>query len=470
MAKVRTLRWLAFAIFLALFVAVVLRWISLERWHWQMTHAIEEFSSPTPLPSATPSPSATRPPVASGKFDVARLFNGITLRSEVETAPGAAASDERVDPLSYVIDLKLKARVPTPNRSIEELTKVSPELGKLLPGLAALIKPESVSPFFAQLYETKVRELRENLSRLDLLLSRHNFYDCQTVLSLRHPETKRRALLFQADMDVDADGSDGDRVPAGNGVSPTFKPFTSFKWAKKSDRPNPYLGPVEEKLNRAEVEQKPASSDRKRELKNTAAELRDEINAMKKFSYLIGTYDPFIVVPGSFMRGNDAVKVGDYAVVVAGNEIYPAIVGDVGPNDKVGEASLRIAKEINALSNPNNRPISELKATYIVFNGTADPSFGPPDLEKLQARCESLVKEIGGASRALHHWENTVPPLPTPTPTPIPSPSPGVSPSPTPFLSATPMFSETPSPTPTPLVHPTFAFPTPTPSPSASLY
>ena len=90
--------------------------------------------------------------------------------------------------------------------------KVSPDLGKLLPGLATMIKPEAVSPLFAQLYETKVRELRENLNRLDLLLSRHNFYDCQTVLALRHPESKRRALLFQADMDVDADGSDGDRV------------------------------------------------------------------------------------------------------------------------------------------------------------------------------------------------------------------------------------------------------------------
>src|SRR5207302_10310679 len=104
-----------------------------------------------------------------------------------------------------------------------------------------------------------------------------------------------------------------------------------------------------------------ATPDRKRDLRSAAAELRDEINAMKKFSYLIGTYDPFIVVPGNFTKGPDAVKVGDYAVVIAGNTIYPAIVGDVGPNDKVGEASLRIGKEINSLSNPNNRPVSDLK-------------------------------------------------------------------------------------------------------------
>ena len=456
-----TLRRIVLLIFFALFAAVTLRWISLERWRWTITRV--EESSPTP--TAAPSPTATRAPVLSGKFDVARLFNGITLRSEVETAAGAAASEERVDPMSYMIDLKLHARVPTPNRTVDELAKMSPDLGHLLPALTTMAKAEAVSPLFAQLYETKVRELRENLNRLDLLLSRHNFYDCQTVLALKHPETKRRALLFQADMDVDADGSDGDRVPAGNGVSPTFKPFTSFRWAKKSNRPNPYLPGIEERLRRVELEQKTATPERKRELKNAVIELRDEINTMKKYSYLIGTYDPFIVVPASFTKGGDGVHVGDYSLVIVGNTIYPAIVGDVGPNDRVGEASLRIAKEVNALSNPNNRPLSELKATYIVFNGTADPTWGPPDLEKLQVRCEALVKEIGGASMPLHHWINTVPPLPTPTPTPTPTPSPTMSPSVSP--TPTPFFSETPSPTSPPLIHPTFAFPTPTTSPSS---
>src|SRR6476660_10206018 len=115
-----------------------------------MTRA-EEIEVPSPTPTAAPSASATRPPVLSGKFDVARLFNGITLRSEVETASGAAASEERVDPMSYVIDLKLHARVPTPNRSVDELGKVSPDLGNLLPGLTTLAKAEAVSPFFAQL-------------------------------------------------------------------------------------------------------------------------------------------------------------------------------------------------------------------------------------------------------------------------------------------------------------------------------
>lgn len=426
--------------------AMVYRWLSLERWHSRISTspAAEEAVSPGPAPTAAPS----RPPVVSGKLDTAKLFNGITLRTAVETPVGGAASDERVDPQSYVLDLKLQVRVPTPNRTLEELARVSPSLPKLLPALGSLINAEAVSPLFGQLYETKVRMLRENLGRLDLLLSRHNFYDCQTVLALKHPESHRKVLMFQADMDVDSDGSDGDRLPAGSGVSPNFKPFTSFRWDKRTKSLNPYLPPSEERLKKAEAENK--NGERKREI----AQLKDDIDAMKRFSYLIGATDPYMVVPGSFTRGTDPARVGDYALVIYGDQIYPTIVGDVGPNDKLGEASLRIAKEISGSATAMNRPVNDLKVTYAVFPGTADPKFGPPDLDKLQSRCEALVKEMGGASVPLHHWENIIPtPTPTPSPTPVPSPTPSASPVQTPAL---------PSPSPAA----TFAFPIQAPTPT----
>src|SRR5260370_3236980 len=96
-------------------------------------------------------------------------------------------------------------------------------------------------------------------------------------------------------------------------------------------------------------------------------------------------------MPGEFASGKDDIKGGDYALVVFADVVYPAIVGDIGPNDKVGEASLRIAKQINALSTPYNRPVSDLKVTYLVFPGTADNPFGPPDLKKLQPRSQNLA-------------------------------------------------------------------------------
>ena len=402
----------------ALFAAIVYRWISLER--------LQHFAPAEVLGTPTPEPTATRPPVITGKLDTAKLFNGITLHSTVETIAGADAATERTVPDSYVLDLKLLARVPSPNKTVEELAKVSPQLPTLFPGLASMISVDSVSPLFAQLYDTKVRMLRENLGRLDLLLSRHNFFDCQTVLQLQYPQTHRRALLLQADMDVDADGSDSDRLSAGTGAPANFKPATSYRWRKKTDAPNPYLAGTEERLKRAEDEYALTTTNpaRKRELRNAIADLRGEVSTLKKFSFLIGATDPFIVVPGTFTRGPDPVKVGDYALVVFGDAIYPVIVGDVGPNDKVGEASLRVAKELNALATAYNRPVSDLKVTYLVFPGTADPQFGPPDLEKLSARCQQLVDEIGGASVPLHHWANIIPtPTPTPSPTPTASPA-----------------------------------------------
>ena len=432
-------------IFGALFAAIVYRWISLERL---------QRVAPAEIPATpTPEPTPTRPPVITGKLDTGKLFNGITLHSTVETISGADATTERTQPDSYVLDLRLQARMPSPNKTIEELAKVSPQLPTLLPGLASMLSADPVSPLYAQLYDTKVRMLRENLARLDLLLSRHNFFDCQTVLQLQHPQTHRKALLLQADMDVDADGSDGDRMPVGTGAPANFKPSTSYRWAKKTSAPNPYLAATEQALKRAEDEYAVATTTpaRKRDLRNAIAQLRAEVGTLKKYSFLIGATDPFIVVPGAFTHAHDPVKPGDYALVVFGDSVYPAMVGDVGPNDKVGEASLRIAKQINALSTPYNRPVSDLKVAYVIFPGTADQPFGPPDLEKIQARCDTLVKEIGGASVPLHHWENIIPPSPTPSPTPGPSLSPSVTPSPSPTEPAS--ASALPS--------PTFAFPVP---------
>jgi Fungal chitosanase of glycosyl hydrolase group 75 len=449
--RLRTLRFFTLVLFSAVLAAIVLRWISLERWHRTQAIAPEEPIEVV-IPEKTPAPSQPgKPPVITGRLDTARLFSGITVHAAVDPTPGGAASDERADPQSYVLDLKLHARVPAPNKTIEELAKVSPDLPRLLPGLATMLTPDSVSPFFKELYDTKLKLLQQNLVRLDQLLSRHNFYDCQTVLQLRHPESHRRAVLLQADMDVDADGSDSDRLPAGSGASANFKPVTSFRWPKKSPIPNPYLPAMEEKVKRyeGELSAKGTAPERKRELKGAISELRDEMESLKRYSFLIGATDPYIVLPSGLGKA-DGGKVGDYVVVVFGDRIFPAVVGDIGPSDKTGEASLRIAKEINAMATPNNRPVSDLKVTYLIFPGTAETPFGPPDLEKLQVRCEALVKEIGGATVPLHHWENIIPPLPTPTPSPSPTAT---------ASAATPPGASPGS---------TFAFPLPSASASAS--
>ena len=454
----RTLRLILILLLAALFAAILLRWISLERWRRSVETAGVESEG---LPERTPTPTP-KPPLIGGKLETARLFNGITLNATVEPTPGGAASEERRDPQSYVLELKLRTRVPVPNKTIEELAQVNPALPRILPGLASMITPDSVSPFFDELYQTKLRRLNANLSRLDQLLSRDNFYDCQTVLRLQHPETHRKALLVQSEMDVDSDGSDADRLPDGSGLSPNFQPFTSYRWPKKTTNPNPYLGTLSEKIRTWETEAalKTTRAARKAELQGAIADAKAGIINLKKYSFLIGATDPFIVIPGGFTRSEGA-KIGDLAVVIYNDAIYPAIVGDVGPTDKAGEASFRIVKEISPTATPLYSPVNDLRATYVIFPGTAETPFGPPDLDKMHERCVALLKEIGGAGVPVHQWVNIIP-TPTPTPSPTATPSPTITPSPTPPASPGPIASPSASP------EPTFAFPLPSPSETPS--
>jgi hypothetical protein len=103
-----------------------------------------------------------------------------------------------------------------------------------------------------------------------------------------------------------------------------------------------------------------------------------------------------------------APQLGDYAVVMSGNKLLPAIIGDYGPREKMGEASLRIAKEINEKATPYVRPESDLKISYLIFTGSADKPFGPPDYARWHQRCSELLAEMGGVGEGygLHQWED----------------------------------------------------------------
>ena len=91
-------------------------------------------------------------------------------------------------------------------------------------------------------------------------------------------------------------------------------------------------------------------------------------------------------------------------------KIYPCIVGDAGPSFKVGEASLRMAKQLNPRAGPYSRPVSDLTVTYLVFPGTAG-KFKAPDYLTWHQKCASLLEEMGGvgAQSNLHRWVNTLP-------------------------------------------------------------
>ena len=233
--------------------------------------------------------------------DVATLFNGITVKTQLITEQGGFASLERLNPDAYRAEFQLSIRVPKANQSIAELSRINGHLPKVLPGLEGMLETGRVSPFYHKLYENKTRRVQTSVTRLNSALDRHNFFDCETILELTHPQTQRRLMLIQSEMDVVADGSDGDRMPKLDEyiyMSDYYQPFTSYAWAKQTKTPNPLLARWEERLKKlnAEYAVKGLSAARNAELRAAIAQVKLEIADMKARSSLIAEKDPFIVI------------------------------------------------------------------------------------------------------------------------------------------------------------------------------
>ncbi len=379
--------------------------------------------------------------IASKTIDTAKLYNGFGIRSELETVEGQSASVERDDTSSYEIELAIKIKVPKANQSLQELAGLNEHLPKMLPELGTLIENGKVSPFYYYLYDLKKQRVQRYITRLDRVLSRHHFFDCETILELQHPVTQQKVLLMQGEMDVVSDGSDGDRWPKLDeyiSMSANYQPFTSYAWPKKTKTPNPLLAARVAKLSKyeAEFKVKGLSIEKNRYLRSNIDLLKREIADLKGRSFLIAEADPFIVMPlsmvGKTKENEFGPSFGDYAAVIYKDKIYPAIVGDAGPAFQMGEASLRIAKQLNPKSTPYSRPVSDLKVTYLVFPGSKEEKKDAPDLVKWHQRCSELLGAIGGLGEGyqLHEWEDliakkrvqAVPPAPKPAVV-APSPS-----------------------------------------------
>ncbi len=365
-----------------------------------------------------PEPPLETSTAVSG-VDVRKLRSGIPFVSNVEVVEGVLASSERIAEKSYTANYSVKINLPKPAESLAELKKNSPELDKILLGLPTLLEKAVVSPRFKELYNNKIKRLRQDATNLNELLSKHNLYDLETMLHLQSPTTKRRAFLMQSEMDVVSDGSDGDRLPSMPDEivnSTNYQPFTSYGWKKQTTTPNPMVVGWEKRVANATEELAVATttSERKTWLRDRIAYLKRGIADLKARSFLIADHDPFIVMPVHLLSANDpfAPKIGDYAVVIYQGKLYPCIVGDGGPTYKVGEGSLRLAKELNPRTTPYSRPESDLKITYLVFPGSREEQRSAPDYAAWARRCGELLEEIGGigSDYKLHEWSNTLPP------------------------------------------------------------
>ncbi|MBE6417035.1 MAG: hypothetical protein E7033_01060 [Akkermansiaceae bacterium] len=369
-------------------------------------------AQPEPIPVTLPEPTQTWQPasftmadiqlppfppalperVEIGKFEhINSMERGINIHSHVNFSKGTIASKDRKKRNAFQVRVSLELMTPHAAKG-DELLTANPQLKKVLKAYDELMKEAKVSPWYHALYLHKQNRVRKNAATLSRILDRHNYYDTDTILEITAPQSKRKALWIQADMDVVSDGSDGDRLPempAKIKESEFYQPSTSYKWRKRTQTPNPLLEGWQARLKRYK------DAKDKEGIKRAERVIGD----LKLFSFLLAEYDSFIVVPLTVNEGTHKSfrpVAGDYAVVIVGNKIYPAIVGDFGPRYKAGEASLRLCREINSKANVNSRPVSDLGVSYIIFPGSKEPENGPIDYNRLNSRCKELVNELGG--------------------------------------------------------------------------
>ncbi len=360
----------------------------------------EKIRPPKPLPARFH---------AHDRMQVSPMFNGMSLKMQVTSSEGQTAVQERGAPESYQLGLSLAVRVPKAALSADELVLGDPTLKQSLPGLDALVQTAVVSPYYHAFYQNKIAFTESRLKIFNQLLTKHNFFDCQSILETAVP-SGRRVLLVQSEMDVVTDGTDTDRTLEYDDSSSSFQPYTSYNWPRHNRAiPHPLVAKRQEELAKLK-EQLSAGGIAEAKVKaaeERVSQINAELSALKHRSSLVATLDPFIVLP-SFMlgRGGEAQSpaIGDYALVVHGGKVMSAIVGDAGPNTKIGEASLLICRQIDPACNGRRRPVSDLAVTYLIFPGTADKPFKRPNLAAWDAKCRELAAEIGGVGGQWVEW------------------------------------------------------------------
>ena len=273
------------------------------------------------------------------------------------------------------------------------------------------------STFYTTLFENKIKALQHQLSHLGQLFPRESLYDCQTILTLTNKQNGHHALLVQAIMNVNADGSDGDRNIPLEKLSSTYQPQTNYRWPKISSHLNPNLPALEEQLRKLQeaATNTPRTLEQKNKIQDQIKSTEQMISELQRWSFLIGSADPFIVLPKFMLdpKNTESAAIGDYAVVLYQGILYPAIVGDIGPSSKIGEASLRLCRAIDPASGAERRPVSSPHVSYFIFSKSAELPMTAPNYAHWSERCHQLWNDLGGSSSlAWHEWTNLEQPWP----------------------------------------------------------
>jgi hypothetical protein len=194
------------------------------------------------------------------------------------------------------------------------------------------------------------------------------------------------AFFFESGMAIDADGAPNAYHPQDIGLDHLrngWQPGNA--WALVTDNNKPDGQPVIQ----SEQDPYPGFYISTTALEDKSKPLKDPER------YVNANKIPFVVMP---LKHKDKVCLGDFAVVLNRSKglFAYAIVADLGPNDKIGEGSMALARLLDIDANPRTGGTDD-GVVFLIFPNSGNGK--PRSVEDINRECEGLFERWGGMER-----------------------------------------------------------------------
>ena len=221
-----------------------------------------------------------------------------------------------------------------------------------------------------------------------IILDRIGYSDIMSV------ENDRSAFFFEAGMHIDADGAYRAYHPISSKgldyLANAGKPGNW--WALVTDNRKPSGTPV------IQTENDPAPG-----YYISATSLQDATKEIKNPKrYVDSESIPFIVLPSNKRFG---AKLGNLVMVYnpSKNLFCGGVFADMGPKNKIGEASIAMAKTLDIPSNPRNGGTGH-GIIYLVFPSSSVR--WPLTVDEIQSLSHELFERWGGRTRLVDIFQD----------------------------------------------------------------
>jgi hypothetical protein len=200
------------------------------------------------------------------------------------------------------------------------------------------------------------------------------------------------AICYKGGMAIDADGSPHAYSPKNSGLK-SLDYLANAGKAGENGQPNNWYGIITDNGQKTGTPIIQGSTDPAPGFYISATSLQDHSKkTANPLRYVDSETIPYIAACPEVLKAG--IQLGDLCVVVYGDGVCGAIVGDTSPHNHYGEASIAVADCLTIPSSPKNGGCDS-GIVYIIFPGTSKG--WPRDVKELQSEAERLFNAWKGS-------------------------------------------------------------------------